>query len=702
MAKNIARIREEIVGIVSVLGGIYTGLSFGSYSKWDNAFFTYSADPVGNYGGIVGAYLSDLAISVIGYAALFIPAFLIIYGGRRILGREKHRIYLVGFGVLLPATSLMLGLLSASFTLPGEIGPGGLFGGQIAGFLMKYLSTPGAYILVLSALLSAVILLTPFSFSTLAAGWPWKNVSPPAAPAKPARSLIEDEIFVRPPKVEEPVSDEPPAPPKPRPTPAEPRRPKPQPAVVTKDGYRLPPIELLAEYDAAAGVSEQEKRDNIAILIKTLADFGVKGEITQAKSGPVITMYEFEATQAIKISKVESLSGELALPIKGVSSQNLRITPIPGENRIGIEVPNRQRQIVSFRDIIGSDSFQKGSSRLALALGKDIYGEPVVADLTKMPHLLVAGTTGAGKSVSINTMVMSMLYKSSPREVKMLMIDPKLLELSMYEDIPHLLAPVITSPKQASEALRKMVFEMERRYRVLAEKGARNIESYNKAAGQDDQMPYIVVVIDELADLMFASSREIEDSIARLAQMARAAGIHLIIATQRPSVDVITGVIKANFPARISFQVLSKIDSRTILDSQGAEALLGKGDMLMLMPGSRLTRVHGALVTEDEIKAATEHVKAQAQPDFTLFQEIPAEAPPEEGEDDERDEMYDRAVEFAESVNEVSISSIQRRFKIGYNRAARIMEIMEKDGHVGPSKGAGKPREFRRFGFRGE
>jgi S-DNA-T family DNA segregation ATPase FtsK/SpoIIIE len=290
---------------------------------------------------------------------------------------------------------------------------------------------------------------------------------------------------------------------------------------------------------------------------------------------------------------------------------------------------------------------------------------------------------------------MSILYKATPSEVKMLMIDPKLLELSMYEDIPHLISPVITNPKKAAEALRKMVFEMERRYRLLAEKGSRNIDSFNLQAPEEERLPYIVVFIDELADLMFASSNEVEDSITRLAQMARAAGIHLIIATQRPSVDVITGLIKANFPARISFQVFSKIDSRTILDTQGAEQLLGKGDMLLMLPGSRIIRVHGAFVTEEEITSVTAFIKEQGRPDFSIFEEIPVEAPPAEEDDGaEKDEMFDKAVEFADAAGEVSISSLQRRFKIGYNRAARIMEIMEEEGMVGPPKGAGKPRDF--------
>ena len=313
-----------------------------------------------------------------------------------------------------------------------------------------------------------------------------------------------------------------------------------------------------------------------------------------------------------------------------------------------------------------------------------------------MPHLLVAGATGSGKSVSINSMVMSILYKASPKEVKMLMIDPKLLELSAYEGIPHLISPVITNPKEAAEALRKMVFEMENRYRLLAQKSTKNIENYNKVVSEEEQLPYIVIFIDELADLMFASANEVEDAIARLAQMARASGIHLVLATQRPSVDVITGVIKANFPARISFQVTTRIDSRTILDAQGAEQLLGKGDMLFMLPGTKIIRIHGALITEDEIKTVTDFIRAQGVPDYSIFENIRIEEPADNEPSPERDEMYHKAVEHAESVGEVSISSIQRRLKIGYNRAARIMELMEEDGLVGFPKGAGKPRDFLR------
>ncbi|TAN44129.1 MAG: DNA translocase FtsK [Nitrospirae bacterium] len=461
----------------------------------------------------------------------------------------------------------------------------------------------------------------------------------------------------------------------------------------TPEDYILPSLDLLKDGEGTAPPSREEMNSAASGLEKKLLDFKVDGKIKQAHPGPVVTMYEFEPAAGVKISRIISLADDLALALRAPS---IRVYPIAGKAAIGIEVPNKVRATVSFKEIIASDSFRKSSSLLTLALGKDIFGNPLVTDLARMPHLLVAGATGSGKSVSVNAMIMSLLYKASPDEVKMLMIDPKLLELSTYADIPHLISPVITSPKEASEALKKVVFEMERRYKLLAEKGTRNIETYNKLTEDDgDRLPYIVVVIDELADLMFTAPSDVETAIARLAQMARASGIHLILATQRPSVDVITGLIKANFPARISFQVTSRIDSRTILDSQGAEKLLGMGDMLFMIPGVKIVRIHGAYVSETEVKDVVDFVKAQGRPEYTAFQSIALnEGGGENGEAEGRDEFYDRAIEFAESAGEISISSIQRRFKIGYNRAANIMEQFERDGLVGPHKGAGKPRDF--------
>jgi len=699
-----------VLGIVSALGSIYLGLSVYTYSKWDPSFFTYTNTPSRNYGGVAGAYLADSLFTVAGYSVFTLPLFLLAYGIRRLLGKERQKVYLFGGFLFIISSSLLISLSGTTFNLRTDVNPGGLLGSSLSHFLERYFSLLGAYIFSLSGFLASLILLSPVSMASLSSSFKRKEVKPAASKVQPGE--VKDDILIRRPEKNEagplpsvplqeiPVTTEPlPELMLEPPAETEPEAELPPRATrhrtpSTGSGYTLPSIELLTAYDISSlRPSKDELFANSSLLESKLEDFDVQGKITRVHPGPVVTLYEFEPAPGVKINRVVTLSDDLTLALR---AQSTRVSPIPGKATIGIEVPNKQREVVSLKEIISSEGFGNSHSKLTLALGKDIFGTPVVADLAKMPHLLVAGATGAGKSVSINSMVMSILYKASPAEVKLMMIDPKLLELSMYEDIPHLISPVITNPKKAAEALKKMVFEMERRYRLLAEKGSRNIESFNQQSSQEERLPYIVIFIDELADLMFASSNEVEDSITRLAQMARAAGIHLIIATQRPSVDVITGLIKANFPARISFQVFSKIDSRTILDSQGAEQLLGKGDMLLMLPGSRIIRVHGALITEDEITAVTSFIKSQGRPDYSIFDDIAAEAPAAEETQEERDEMYYKTVEFAESVGEVSISSIQRRFKIGYNRAARIMEIMEDDGLVGPPKGAGKPRDFLR------
>ncbi|MBI5075285.1 MAG: DNA translocase FtsK 4TM domain-containing protein [Nitrospirae bacterium] len=694
MAKKLSRIKEEILGIISILLAIYLGLSLFSFTKWDASLFTYTKTPTKNYGGLIGAYAADLLMSFIGFAAYLVPVALVVYGIRRLMSRDRRKVYLLGTLLLIFSVSLLSSLLLRTFHITTENNPGGMVGSVIAGTLERYLSMLGAYLFSLSCFFSSIILLLPVALSPSL----FAQKSREEHQKKPEKGILqEEEILIteaeddmQPEIIDQLHSIEPEEEPEPKPK----TRTAPKPAR-TRDGYVLPTFELLSEYDASsARPSNDELKTNRELIKAKLANFDVEGDITHVQPGPVITLYKFEPAPGVKINKVVSLADDLALALK---AQSIRISPLAGENTIGIEVPNKKREIVSLRSIIGSDRFQKSSSRLTLALGRDIAGETVIADLTKMPHLLVAGQTGAGKSVSVNSMIMSILFKASPREVKMLMIDPKLIELSMYDDIPHLISPVITSPKQAAEALRKMVFEMERRYRLLAEKGARNIDGYNNVATEDEQMPFIVIFIDELADLMFASSREVEDSITRLAQMARAAGIHLIIGTQRPSVDVITGIIKANLPSRISFKVTTKIDSRTILDTMGAEQLLDKGDMLLMLSGQGIKRVHGALVTEDEIHQVTAFIKPQGSPDYSIYEQIPVESPSSsEGDSDERDDMYYKACDFAESVGQVSISSIQRKFKIGYNKAARIMELMGDDGLVGPPKGAGKPRDFLR------
>ncbi len=464
----------------------------------------------------------------------------------------------------------------------------------------------------------------------------------------------------------------------------------------TKNGYILPSIELLNDpVNINKEVEENEILENVKVLEEKLKNFGVTGKVVEVRPGPVVTMYEFKPSSGIKISKISNLANDLAMAMKAISVRI--IAPIPGKNVVGIEIPNRQIQTVYMKEILSSKLFINSKSPLTLALGKDIIGNPFVADLAKMPHLLIAGATGAGKSVGLNTMIVSILYKSTPDDVKFVLVDPKMIELSMYDGIPHLLMPPVVDPKQASGALAALVKEMETRYKIMSESGVRNIDGFNEKAKSKQidypPFPYIVVVIDELSDLMMVSSKKVELSIARLAQMARAAGIHLIVATQRPSVDVLTGLIKANFSARISFKVSSKIDSRTILDSQGAEMLLGRGDMLFLQPGtSHFVRVHGGFITDDELKAIINYVKSQGTPVYNeeLINEAKEESGIEEELIEEKDELFDEALRIIKEGGSPTISYIQRRLKIGYNRSARIVEQMEKMGILSKPDDKGK------------
>ena len=491
-----------------------------------------------------------------------------------------------------------------------------------------------------------------------------------------------------------------------------------------EETFRPPPLELLDDPDPKQTIVDEEAlRDGAAILQSKLRDFGVEGRVSEIHPGPIITLYEYEPASGVKVNRIVNLADDLALAMKALSVRI--VAPIPGKAVVGIEVPNPKRQTVYLKEILGDESFQSCRWKLPLALGKDIAGKPVTTDLSRMPHLLIAGATGTGKSVSLHSLILSILFRFSPSEVKFLMIDPKMLELTSYHGIPHLLHPVITDARRASDVLDWAVERMEQRYQLLSEEGVRNIESYNAridkelaSAAQEPEepglgmtgtdgpeeeldegflpeqgrLPYIILVIDEMADLMIVSGRQIEETITRLAQMARAAGIHLLLATQRPSVDVLTGIIKANLPARISFRVSSRTDSRTILDSIGAERLLGRGDMLFLPPGtSKVRRIHGPYVSEPEIERVVDFLKQRGRP---AYEKIPfkSKKSKDDGEEFEHDEKYDHAVQIVAETRQASISMIQRRLRVGYNRAARMIERMEQEGVVGPQEGV-KPRE---------
>jgi DNA segregation ATPase FtsK/SpoIIIE, S-DNA-T family len=477
--------------------------------------------------------------------------------------------------------------------------------------------------------------------------------------------------------------------------------------------WRLPSTNLLHEVPAGNGYDSQELKEVASRIKSKLEEFNVRGSVVQINPGPVVTTFEYKPEAGVKYSRITTLMEDLCL---GLQAESVLIERLPGKPTVGIEVPNSKREVISLREIIESDGFRDSPSKMTIALGKDINGRIKAASLETMPHLLIAGSTGSGKSVMLNAMIMSFLYKATPDEVRMIMVDPKRVELGIYEGIPHLLTPVITEPKKATNALRNAVLEMERRLKLLAAQGVRNIDQYNRKMATlrkeprslfdensdvDDEetrpLPYVLILIDELADLMMLERANVEECITRLAQMARAVGMHLVLATQRPSVDVITGLIKANFPSRISFRVATRVDSRTVLDSMGAEHLLGKGDMLFLPPGSsRLTRVHGAYVTENETNSVVDFWKAQAEPEYdeSFLLTPPSEEELEEAEafDGEQDPMYQDAVRVVLELGKASTSTLQRRLRLGYGRAARILDMMQREGIIGPPDGS-KPRE---------
>ncbi|MEE8329548.1 MAG: DNA translocase FtsK 4TM domain-containing protein [Thermodesulfovibrionia bacterium] len=685
------RIKYEISGILALVSGLIVFISLITHNQWDPSPFTYrppGPKEVGNLLGIFGSYLSDTLRQVLGLTAYVIPLIFFIFGLRKILGKKRKHRPVVSAGVtvilMLSASSLIALIFNES--------SGGILGSIATRLSVKLLSTTGSYLFFIPLTFVALMFLVPFSVIDFLKGvrdkTPTVKIPIPFKGKKKEQPHIEE---YSPAQVitykQEPLPL------------VYPEGSRPRAARKSRGDYERPSLELLKDpVPVKSRTTDEEQRESANMLVKKLKDFSVDGRVTNISPGPVVTMFEFEPAPGIKINRVISLADDLALTLKKTS---LRISPIPGKATLGIEVPNKEIETVFLKEILSSEAFKKSPSKLTLAMGKDIFGNPIVTDLGRMPHLLIAGTTGSGKSVSMTGMVLSLLYRATPREVKMLMIDPKMLEFPVYEGIPHLMLPIITSAKDAADALKKIVLEMEHRYRLLAEAGSRNIEAYNKkikAMPENDKepLPYLVIFIDEFADLMFTSAHEVENSIARLAQMARAAGIHLILATQRPSVDVITGVIKANFSSRISFRVSSKLDSRIILDTYGAEQLLGKGDMLFVTASSRTVRVHGPYITEEEIKVVVDFIRAQGSPDYSTFDKLAFDKEQELNPED-RDELYQQAKDLVLSTGQASISYIQRRMKIGYNRAASIMEMMEEDGIVSPPGEAGKPREvFRR------
>ncbi|MCX5806427.1 MAG: DNA translocase FtsK 4TM domain-containing protein [Proteobacteria bacterium] len=671
--------KKEILGIG--LFGIFVFLfvSLISYYPLDPSFNTLAEGSAKNLCGKVGSYITDILIQLFGMVSYLLPAITLLFSVFYLRKKDPPHILVLSSGLVLLflSMSVILQLLVGRLQIKGVVIPfSGFLGVLLEKTLVNLFSYFGSYLISVILFLISIFLIVQ----------------------APMLSLLEIRIARRKSvehRKEIKVAEEK----------------KPEPVIEKKavqesfeffkdiGPYKLPHVSLLDAIEKKeVKIDKESIQLNASILEKKLKDYGINGRVSEVKPGPVITMYEFEPAPGIKVSRISNLADDLAMALSAVSIRI--IAPIPGKAVVGIEIPNKIRQTVYFREIVESEQFISSQSYLTLALGKTISGEPYVAELSKMPHLLVAGSTGSGKSVSLNSMICSILYKATPVNVRFLMIDLKMLELSFYDGIPHLLLPVVTNPKNAKTSLHWLIDEMERRYTMMAEMGVRSIEKYNQKTAKlereqgHDILPYIVVVIDELADLMMVSTREVEEYIARLAQMARASGIHLILATQRPSVDVLTGIIKANFPARISCQVSSKVDSRTILDANGAESLLGYGDMLFMSPGlSKLQRIHGPFVSEGEIKRIVGFLKEQSTP---LYQTEILEEKDEKGEEEEiDDEKYKEAVEFVVDKGEASISMVQRRFRIGYNRAARIVERMERDGVVGPSDGV-KPREVLR------
>ncbi len=763
---------NEALAFVFLFGGLFLILSLVSYHADDPSWNAVSsAARARNLTGLAGAHISDVLLQAFGFAAFAIPFLLWLLAWKWVRSRpiDDAGVKIIGSLLLLFSVCSGLALGPHWRSSPDSFGPGGVLGTLLADYSISVLNLTGTILVAAIAFIASLYLISTFSMSRVAvwfAGpmrWSrslregfarWlarkrrtameraqqrsakralrvaktkteaKAASPAAADSTPPFDIDEpeqasnetEEIPIHALEYDAPVSAPPVAPPTPDPVPAAaPREKLPEPTPRRPHIYELPPTELLNEIPGRNAYDSQELKEIAARIKSKFEEFHVLGSVVQINPGPVVTTFELKPEAGVKYSRITTLTEDLCL---GLQAESILIERIPGKPTVGIEVPNTRREVISLRQILESDEFRNSPSKMTICLGKDISGRIRVGALESMPHLLIAGSTGSGKSVMLNSMIMSILYKATPDEVRMILIDPKRVEMGVYEGVPHLLVPVITDAKKATNALRNAVAEMERRLKVMASLGVRNIDQYNrkvralmneprKLFEEDEQqppdedlkpLPYILILIDELADLMMLERANVEEAVTRLAQMARAVGMHLVLATQRPSVDVITGLIKANFPARISFRVATRVDSRTVLDVMGAEHLLGKGDMLFLPPGSsRLVRVHGAFVTESETNSVVEFWKEQARPEYDQTFLLPP--PSEDGEDEEgqeidgpEDPVYQDAVRVVLELGKASTSTLQRRLRLGYGRAARILDMMQREGIIGPPDGS-KPRE---------
>jgi DNA segregation ATPase FtsK/SpoIIIE, S-DNA-T family len=689
----------ELAGVIIIFSSLVYFVSLATYSA-NNISYVFPAEKnIHNKFFSLFYYLSDFFLQAFGVLAFLIFLNLIIWGGYLIL---KKKIENFSLKLLFLILSIIFGALFFSINIDQSFWlPDNGFGGFVANFISEKLNIKnnsfGAYLSVIFLCISLIC----FYFSAGLNIQEWKTVFVTIKNLLTFFPKLIFKIYVKRKNTEEisiniplqeninqKIQEE---------IPIQEASPQQQlPLESTKieksTSYKIPPIKLLDDpVKIENQLDEESYKTQSKFLENVLLDFSISGEIKRVSAGPVVTLYEFEPTAGIKTSKIINLSEDIA---RNTSSISTRVATVPGKSTIGIEIPNKVRENVALKEIISSKEFNNKDIKIPITLGKSISGFPIVGDLVSMPHLLIAGTTGSGKSVCINTLILSILYRHKPDDCKLIMIDPKMLELSIYQGIPHLLTPVITEPKKATTALKWVVKEMEKRYREMTEIGVRNISGFNDKASSESRkkMPYIVVIVDEMADLMMIAGKEIENYIQRLAQMARAAGIHIVMATQRPSVDVITGTIKANFPTRISFQVTSKIDSRTILGEQGAELLLGNGDMLFMSSASRIIRIHGPYVSEKEIERVSTFLRLQGSP--TYIEEVTRI---EEQENDEvvlnsegKDELYNKAVEIIKTEGKASTSFLQRKLGIGYNRAARIIDQMEEEKIISPANHVGK------------